>query len=70
MPGYSQANSRLMGIYYGHAGETMWEWREALGRPETQAVIVVFVAAIAAGICFRMAWVDAERARNASTHSR
>src|SRR5262249_32352901 len=39
MPGYSRANSRLMGIYYGHAGQMMWEWRQGLAQPATQAAI-------------------------------
>ncbi|HUL72742.1 MAG TPA: hypothetical protein VLT86_06545 [Vicinamibacterales bacterium] len=63
MPGYSQANSRLMGIYYGHAGKTMWEWREALARPGVQAGLIVLVASVASAICFRVAWLDADRAR-------
>ncbi len=52
-----------MGIYYGHAGQMMWEWREALARPEVQALLIVVVAGIAAAICFRIAWLNADRAR-------
>ena len=63
MPGYSRANSRMMGIYYGHAGQMMWEWRETLARPDTQAAIILVVAAIVAAGCFRVAFVDAERAK-------
>jgi len=63
MPGYSKANSRLMGIYYGHTGQMMWEWREALARPDVQALLIVIVAGVAAAICFRVAWLDADRAR-------
>lgn len=63
MPGYSRANSRLMGIYYGHAGQMMWEWRQALAQPATQALIVVAVAAILAAGCFRMAWIEVERSK-------
>ena len=63
MPGYSKANSRLMGIYYGHTGQMMWEWREALARPDVQALLIVVVAGIVADICFRVAWLDADRAR-------
>jgi hypothetical protein len=63
MPGYSQANSRQMGIYYGHAGEVMWGWREDLARPGTQAAIIVAVASFVALGCFRAAWLDAEDAR-------
>ena len=63
IPGTSRANSRLMGIYYGHAGTMMWEWREALARPGVQALLIVLVAGIAAAVCFRIAWLDADRAR-------
>jgi hypothetical protein len=63
MPGYSQANSRQMGIYYGHAGEIMWAWREDLARPGTQAAIIVAIASFVALGCFRAAWLDAEDAR-------
>ena len=64
MPGYSQANSRQMGIYYGHAGEIMWGWREDLARPGTQAAIILVVASAVALGCFRAAWLDAEEARH------
>jgi len=63
MPGSSQANSRQMGILYGHAGVVMWEWREQLMRPRTQAGIIIAAASIVAFGCFRVAWLDAERAR-------
>ena len=63
MPGYSQANSRQMGIYYGHAGEIMWGWREDLARPGTQAAIIIAIASLVALGCFRAAWLDAEDAR-------
>lgn len=63
MPGYSRANSRLMGIYYGHAGEMMWEWRQALAEPEAQALVVIVFSAIIAAGCFRMAWVEVERSK-------
>jgi len=64
MPGYSQANSRLMGIYYGHAGKTMWEWREAIARPDVQAILILVATGVASAICFRIAWLDADRARH------
>ena len=64
LPGYSKANSRLMGIYYGHAGKMMWEWREALARPGVQAMLIIVVAVIASAVCFRVAWLDADRARH------
>jgi hypothetical protein len=64
MPGYSQANSRQMGLYYGHAGEIMWGWREDLARPGTQAAIIIAIASLVALGCFRAAWLDAEDARN------
>jgi len=63
MPGYSEANSRQMGIYYGHAGEIMWGWREDLARPEVQAGIIIAIAGVVALGCFRAAWLDAEDAR-------
>jgi len=64
MPGYSKANSRVMGEYYGHAGEMMWELREGLARPDVQAGIVFGVAAIISVFCFRIAWVDKERGKD------
>jgi|SRR5579864_1360471 len=63
VPGYSQANSRQMGIYYGHAGEIMWGWREDLARPGVQAAIIIAIASFVAVGCFRAAWLDAEDAR-------
>jgi hypothetical protein len=63
MPGYARANSRQMGVFYGHAGEVMWGWRQTLADPLTQAAIVIALAAIAAGICFRIAWLDAQHAK-------
>jgi hypothetical protein len=64
MPGYSQANSRQMGLYYGHAGEVMWGWREDLARPGVQAGIIIAIASLVALGCFRAAWLDAEDARS------
>jgi|SRR5580692_6966224 hypothetical protein len=64
MPGYSKANARQMGLYYGHAGEIMWGWREDLARPGTQAAIIIAIASLVALGCFRAAWLDAEDARN------
>jgi hypothetical protein len=64
MPGYSQANSRQMGLYYGHAGEVMWGWREDLARPGVQAGIIIAIASLVALGCFRAAWLDAEGARS------
>jgi hypothetical protein len=63
VPGYSQANSRQMGIYYGHAGEIMWGWREDLARPGVQAAIIIAIASLVALGCFRAAWLDAEDAQ-------
>ena len=63
LPGYSAANSRQMGVFYGHAGEVMWGWRETLAEPATQAGIILAVSAAAAGICFRIAWLDAEHVK-------
>ena len=63
MPGYSEANSRQMGLYYGHAGEIMWGWQEDLARPGVQAAIIIAIASFVAIGCFRAAWLDAEDAR-------
>ena len=63
LPGYSKANSRLMGIFYGHAGETMWSARQTLERPGVQAGIVIAIATIVALICFRIAWLDDDSER-------
>ncbi len=64
LPGYSRANSRQMGIYYGHAGKMMWEWREVLARPETHAALILVLAAVIGIGCLRVAWLDADRARD------
>jgi hypothetical protein len=68
MPGYSEANSRQMGLYYGHAGELMWGWQEDLARPGTQAAIIVVIASLVAVGCFRVAWLDVEEARKPDAH--
>jgi hypothetical protein len=52
MPGYSKANSRLMGIYYGHTGQMMWEWRSSCAARCAGALIVI-VAGIAAATSAR-----------------
>jgi len=65
MPGYSEANSRQMGLYYGHAGELMWGWQEDLARPGAQAGIIIAVASLVALGCFRVAWLDAQEDRKA-----
>ena len=65
MPGYSAANSRVMGIFYGHAGQMMWQWREDLAQPETQAALILAVTAIGVLGCLRVAWLDAQRAKEA-----
>ncbi len=63
LPGYSRAHSRQMGIFYGELGVMMWEWREGLARPATQAMLIVAVSSVIATACFRVAWLraDAER---------
>jgi hypothetical protein len=60
LPGYSRANSRQMGIFYGKLGVMMWEWREDLRRPGAQAAIIVVTASLAAFGCFRIAWLRDE----------
>jgi hypothetical protein len=57
LPGYSRANSRQMGIFYGHLGVMMWEWREDLARPDTQAILIAVVSGLVACGCFRLAWL-------------
>jgi hypothetical protein len=52
-----------MGIFYGQAGEFMWDTREALARPAVQAILVVVVAGLVASGCFRVAWLDDENER-------
>jgi hypothetical protein len=63
LPGYSRANSRQMGIFYGKLGVMMWEWREDLARPGTQAAIIVVAASLVAFGCFRIAWLRGEDER-------
>jgi uncharacterized protein YjeT (DUF2065 family) len=64
IPGYSRNASRQMGIFYGHAGELMWEWRQWFARPENQACLVAGLAIVIAAICYRVAWLDDEKARD------
>jgi hypothetical protein len=64
MPGYSQANARQMGLYYGHAGEIMWGWQEDLARPGVQAGIIIAIASLVALGFLRAAWLEAEDARS------
>lgn len=68
IPGYSQAASRQMGIFYGHAGELMWEWRQWLARPENQALIVAGLSIVVSLACYRIAWLDEEKAREETSH--
>jgi hypothetical protein len=63
LPGYSRANRRQMGIFYGKAGEQMWGWLEDLARPDTQAAIIGIVTGLVAMRCFRSAWLRAEEMR-------
>ena len=51
-------------MYTGQFGELMWEARQALARPDTQAVIVVLLAVVIAIGCSRVAWVDDVRERD------
>ena|SRR5690348_13652812 len=68
IPGYSRAASRQMGIFYGHAGEVMWAWRQWMAQPANQALIVAAVSVVVALACFRIAWLDEERAREDESH--
>lgn len=63
MPGYSRSASRQMGIMYGQAGVLMFELRQQLDRPEVQAGLIVVVSGLIAAGCFRVAWLDDERAK-------
>lgn len=63
MPGYTRSESRQMGIMYGQAGVLMFDLRQQLDRPEVQAGLIVVVSGLIAAGCFRVAWLDDERAR-------
>jgi hypothetical protein len=62
LPNYSAANSRQMGLLYGHSGELMWEAMEAFRRPVVQALAIVVGSGLVAAVCFRIAWLDADHA--------
>jgi hypothetical protein len=62
IPNYSAANSRQMGLLYGHSGELMWEGIEALKAPEAQALVILVLSGLAAAVCFRIAWLDGQHA--------
>lgn len=63
IPGYSRNASRQMGIFYGHAGEVMWAWREWFARPENQALVIAGLAIVISLVCYRVAWLDDHNAR-------
>jgi hypothetical protein len=62
IPNYTAANSRQMGLLYGHSGELMWETMQALKQPTIQAIVIAVVSVLVAIVCFRIAWLDADHA--------
>lgn len=63
IPGYSRNASRQMGIFYGHAGEMMFAWKQWMAQPANQALLVAGASMLVALACFRIAWLDKEHAK-------
>jgi uncharacterized membrane protein YbaN (DUF454 family) len=55
MVGYNKSEQRQMGILYGKQGELIEDWSNDLKQPDTQAIIIVVVAALVFGGCFYFA---------------
>jgi hypothetical protein len=64
IPGTTAANSRQVGLLYGHAVQSLWEIYQELKQPAAQAVIVAALSGLIAAGCFRAAWL---RERGQST---
>jgi hypothetical protein len=60
---YHEANARQMGLLYGHSGVVMWEGLQTLAQPGAQAIVILVVTALVSLICFRVGWVDDDRAK-------
>lgn len=57
LPGTTAANSRQVGLLYGHGVQSLWEVYQDLKQPGGQALMVAAVAGLAAAGCFRVAWL-------------
>ena len=55
MPGYARQEARQIGMLMGTFGVQMLEWRDALERPGTEAVLIAAASALVALACFRAA---------------
>jgi hypothetical protein len=55
MPGYARQEARQVGMLMGTFGVLMLEWRDALERPGTEAVLIAAASALVALACFRAA---------------
>ena len=62
LAGYSKPETRQMEILYGKMGLATSDLIEALGRPGTQAVLIVAISVLVAMGCFFFArrWVDGD----------
>lgn len=57
LPGTTAANSRQVGLLYGHGVQSLWEVYQELKRPAGQAAMVAALSAVIAAGCFRVAWL-------------
>ena len=55
MIGYNKPEQRQMEILYGKQGELIEDWLNDLKQPDTQAIIITVISALAAGGCFYFA---------------
>lgn len=55
MIGFDRAERRQMGLMYGTQGRMIMELEDALGRPQTQAIIVLVASALVSGGCWYFA---------------
>lgn len=53
--GYDKVQARQVGTLYGQQGVLVQEWSDDLKQPRTQAIIIVVISALAAGVCFYVA---------------
>jgi len=55
MIGFDRAERRQMGMMYGTQGQMIMEFEDALGRPQTQAIIILVASVLVAGGCWYFA---------------
>jgi hypothetical protein len=64
LPGYERAMRHGIGVQQGTLGLLLADWQQMLSQPGPEALLIVAGFGLAAGYCFRVAWVleDADAA--------